>query len=523
MKLQSATAKIITALILLAVIALGAYVLMQPKPATGVETPNTIVTCNKPYILVGTSCCLDVNDNAICDRDEDAQIPVAKAVAQAEDKPKTPLVIVNQSSLPADKVGQTALKLEYAGKSNAQSATSELNQIIQVGDSIQVKVIDPRYETPVALAQVFINNDASTMQKTDKYGLATLNITTSGNLTIIAYSDRYNKSPILTLNAYTSYTAGRRYSSKGLNADLDTNGKWTAWSYDKNGHTVIALRDNDSGKEIEFNDTTSTYTNPTISDVYLLFENTTKATTKVQAYHLYQKDVITLANKSAGNYAPTMAKGQVAVITSKNNDRKCLTDSQIELTDLYQSVPKVLSLEDHNQFALYWNENFIYYADLSTVQKCDYDAVKTIPIYKTNQYGDFNPVKIIEIKKPTYMKISALDYPYFANNNVISYITLNSKGGTSIRFFNLEGPDVSIIDDGSKVVERSIPQTNGNYAVWSEKSEDGKWHIKLYNLATRTAKWVTWNSKDQTKVKLEGTTIYYLESNQIYSVAIANE
>ena len=28
------------------------------------------VTCNKPYILVGTSCCLDQNDNSICDKDE---------------------------------------------------------------------------------------------------------------------------------------------------------------------------------------------------------------------------------------------------------------------------------------------------------------------------------------------------------------------------------------------------------------------------------------------------------------------
>lgn len=29
------------------------------------------VVCNKPYILVGTSCCLDKDDNLICDRDED--------------------------------------------------------------------------------------------------------------------------------------------------------------------------------------------------------------------------------------------------------------------------------------------------------------------------------------------------------------------------------------------------------------------------------------------------------------------
>ena len=28
------------------------------------------IVCNKPYILVGTDCCLDQNDNSICDRDE---------------------------------------------------------------------------------------------------------------------------------------------------------------------------------------------------------------------------------------------------------------------------------------------------------------------------------------------------------------------------------------------------------------------------------------------------------------------
>ena len=38
------------------------------------------VTCNKPYILVGQNCCLDQNDNRICDSDE--------SVAEAE-PPKT--------------------------------------------------------------------------------------------------------------------------------------------------------------------------------------------------------------------------------------------------------------------------------------------------------------------------------------------------------------------------------------------------------------------------------------------------
>ncbi|MFH1332047.1 MAG: hypothetical protein ABIH63_02060 [archaeon] len=35
----------------------------------GGATTNAVV-CNEPYILVGSSCCLDANDNNICDKDE---------------------------------------------------------------------------------------------------------------------------------------------------------------------------------------------------------------------------------------------------------------------------------------------------------------------------------------------------------------------------------------------------------------------------------------------------------------------
>ncbi len=36
----------------------------------GCILPQPEVVCNKPYIKVGTSCCLDVNDNKICDDHE---------------------------------------------------------------------------------------------------------------------------------------------------------------------------------------------------------------------------------------------------------------------------------------------------------------------------------------------------------------------------------------------------------------------------------------------------------------------
>ncbi len=41
----------------------------------GCATTTNAIVCNKPYILVGASCCLDSNNNNICDKDE-AQKPV---------------------------------------------------------------------------------------------------------------------------------------------------------------------------------------------------------------------------------------------------------------------------------------------------------------------------------------------------------------------------------------------------------------------------------------------------------------
>lgn len=41
---------------------------------TACSTNSILPVCNKPYILVETSCCLDQNDNLICDKDEGTQM-----------------------------------------------------------------------------------------------------------------------------------------------------------------------------------------------------------------------------------------------------------------------------------------------------------------------------------------------------------------------------------------------------------------------------------------------------------------
>lgn len=68
--------KIIIALLILAVLVLSGC----KSSVTG----GTII-CNKPYILVGTDCCLDKDDNAVCDRDEE-ETPVEEIEQKEEPK-----------------------------------------------------------------------------------------------------------------------------------------------------------------------------------------------------------------------------------------------------------------------------------------------------------------------------------------------------------------------------------------------------------------------------------------------------
>ncbi len=58
---------------------------------------TTPITCNKPYLKVGKECCLDTNDNSICDKDENAEsgeilVPVVNNKEEAENVAKLFLV-----------------------------------------------------------------------------------------------------------------------------------------------------------------------------------------------------------------------------------------------------------------------------------------------------------------------------------------------------------------------------------------------------------------------------------------------
>lgn len=73
--------KIIIALLILAVLVLSGC----KNSITG-----GAVVCNKPYILAGNNCCLDENDNKLCDKDETE--PQAEQVDQPKEVTEKPVV-----------------------------------------------------------------------------------------------------------------------------------------------------------------------------------------------------------------------------------------------------------------------------------------------------------------------------------------------------------------------------------------------------------------------------------------------
>ena len=54
-------------------IILFALIIISIVLVSGVSGCAKETVCNKPYIKVGTECCLDNNDNSICDKDETSQ------------------------------------------------------------------------------------------------------------------------------------------------------------------------------------------------------------------------------------------------------------------------------------------------------------------------------------------------------------------------------------------------------------------------------------------------------------------
>lgn len=518
---KNAVFKILIIIIAIAILVSVMYLALPKQTPQQQESNATLeVTCNAPYIKVGTTCCLDQNSNSICDSDENEKLIPLQTPKQQE--LQTPTQIVTATALPEDKKNQPQLVLEIISKDTLEPVIEELARGLQKKDSIKVKVSDPRYATPVEQAKVMISTTQESFY-TNALGIAVVNISKAGSANLTAYKEKFNKSNLVSIYAFETYTAGTLYSEKGIEAgEVQIDGKWTAWSFNSPIGRKIALVDNELKKEFEFNFSNSTFNRPVLQTPYLLLEKSTSGKIEVLAYEMHTLDLKAIANKSTSSYSPSMHQSRIAIITSELNDAKCLSDSKIEIVDLHGSPHRQVS-NVPRQFALLFYEDNIYYADLNAVQNCNFNASLTIPIYKTSPYL-YAPVKILEIKKPSYFELSALEYPYTVNGKFITYSTLNNKGGTSIHTYDLKSQlETTLTDDDSKVVKRSKPYFGSRHVAWSELASDGNWHVRLYNTITKQLKWATWNDQNQTKPVIKDTTIYYVQNSKIYALQVQNE
>ena len=131
---------------------------------TQIEPKQT--TCNKPYILVGNNCCLDKDDNSICDKDEQQKIetpevketPKAEPVIETKEAEETKtltiedlqadmgnvirdIVILTKDSeldyaqVYSNKVSNVHLLGKYGQKPYSKIITKKRQKVVQITDS----------------------------------------------------------------------------------------------------------------------------------------------------------------------------------------------------------------------------------------------------------------------------------------------------------------------------------------------------------------------------------------------------
>ncbi|MFH0860170.1 MAG: thermonuclease family protein [Candidatus Altiarchaeota archaeon] len=142
-------------LLLVVVVIIGVIIIFDIK--------SQKVVCNRPYILVGTSCCLDINVNSICDKDETASIQQTTMVQG---------VILNRSTAIVSKViDGDSIKLQNGieirllgintpeqGQPYYQEVTNRLRELVE-GKTVSLEGdIQDRDQYNRLLRYVFVND-----------------------------------------------------------------------------------------------------------------------------------------------------------------------------------------------------------------------------------------------------------------------------------------------------------------------------------------------------------------------------
>ncbi len=173
--------------------------------------------CNKPYILVGWDCCLDQNDNKICDKDE-----IAKQEQITESEETEPIESDTKPTEPqisaSDCIG---LKVKYEEQEPYQ--TTETYTEIE-----KVRLMDP---TPESLKQKILP-DVELFGFTEEELLNDIVCCTTSTLSEVTCSDCFEEKLVQKTRTITKYKTVTKYKLEKLCGDklkdlctLDESGK----------------------------------------------------------------------------------------------------------------------------------------------------------------------------------------------------------------------------------------------------------------------------------------------------------
>ncbi|OYT42634.1 MAG: hypothetical protein B6U88_03095, partial [Candidatus Aenigmarchaeota archaeon ex4484_56] len=136
------------------------------------------VTCNPPYIKVGTSCCLDQNNNSICDKDEKpvTLIPITGKTAEKTTAVISEVIDGDTVKLQNGEIVRLlGINAPEKGQVYCKEATNRLKELTEGKEVILEKDVDNKDQYGRLLRYIFLNGENINV-KLVREGLATVYI-----------------------------------------------------------------------------------------------------------------------------------------------------------------------------------------------------------------------------------------------------------------------------------------------------------------------------------------------------------
>ena len=166
------------------------------------------VSCNPPYIKLGTSCCLDQNNNSICDKDETIPLQTQQSTT-ITNRTTEKITAVISKIIDGDTIklenGETVrllgINTPEKGQPYYEESTNRLRELIEGKEVILESDIDDKGQYGRLLRYIFLNGENINVKLVEE-GLATVYIISPNMKYETELKNAENKAKKLKLNIW---------------------------------------------------------------------------------------------------------------------------------------------------------------------------------------------------------------------------------------------------------------------------------------------------------------------------------